>query len=175
MKSGIFVSMALVTILAVTASRAESGRFGVGMEGTPNGASPTLRIILDEATAVNLSAPSVDYSSYWSGKTWNLGWGAAVLPWRRSVGNIKHGPRLGAYGTFQHQNPDSGPSQKGVGAGANIGWDLEYFVAAVPGLSVGGNVSAGYGFSWTENPGVPDNFSHRAVTVGNNLNLRYYF
>ena len=174
MNPGMFPSLTLLLLVAV-ASHAAPGRFGVGMEGTPNGASPTLRIELDETTALNLSSPSLNYSSYAFSKNWNFGLAAAILPLRRAIGNIKHGPRVGVSGSFQNENPESGPARNNVNSGVNVGWDLEYFVAAIPGLSVGGNVSAGYAFSWQENPGSPSYYSHRLSTQGHNLNLRYYF
>lgn len=175
MKPGIFTSLTLLTILAVITLHAAPGRFGVGLEGTPNGASPSLRIELDETTAFNLSSPSLNYSSDNFYKRWNFGLAAAILPLRRTIGNIKHGPRVGVGGSFQNENPESGPARNYVNLGVNVGWDLEYFVAAIPGLSVGGNVSAGYGFTWQENPGNPAYYTHRLSTQGNNLNLRYYF
>ncbi len=168
-------SASAFSLILLAAGGADPGKFGVGMEGTPNGASPSLRVNLNETTALNLNAPRLDFWNFSNHFEMVFRAGAALLPLRRTLGAVKHGPRFGIGGSVSHSDPDGPPSETDWSLEANAGWDLEYFVGMIPGLSVGGNVAVGYVYNWNDMPGIPGNSYHGIVTLGNNLNLRYYF
>ncbi len=171
----LYLSALAFSLFTATMGAAEPGRFGVGMEGTPNGASPSLRVNLNEAAALNLNAPGLDFSKNASATQRSFRASAAVLPLRRSAGAVKHGPRIGFSGAISHYDPDGGSSETDWNLGLNAGWDLEYFGGMIPGLSVGGNVAVGYSYHWYDAPFGPGSSYHGIATLGNNLNLRYYF
>lgn len=175
MKTKIRFALVLPCLLPA-ASLAAPGNVGVGVEGTLNSPAPALRVYLTDGLALNFTVPylRMDQNSDFY-DSWGMEIGAAVLPMRRSLGQVKHGPRFGAAFSGYYYNYEGSPSEHSLGLGLNAGWDLEYFVAAVPGLSLGGNVGVQYGFNWRDVEDRPDQYGHAIAGIANSFNLRYYF
>jgi hypothetical protein len=169
--------LSLLSLLVPLAVSAAPGNFSLGFEGTPTSASPAARWALDENTALNLSAPGITYQTSPTGTYWNVGLEIALLPMRRTVGDLKHGPRIGVRGGYSYYEVEifNEDTEHGVNGGLGFGWDLEYFVTRIPGLSVGANVGLEYAYNWTSETGLPDTYQHQILPRGNILNLRYYF
>jgi hypothetical protein len=175
MKTKTRFSLTLLSLLPA-ATLAAPGNLGVGVEGTTTSPAPAIRVYLTDVLALNFNVPylRMDHQDD-SHDFWGMEIGAAILPMQRSLGPVRHGPRLGASLSNSYYNYESGPSDQSFALGLNAGWDLEYFVAAVPGLSLGGNVGVRYGYNWRELPGAPDRYGHEIGGMANSFNLRYYF
>jgi hypothetical protein len=186
MKTGISFALALLSLLPATTSPswAAEGWLSGGLESTPVAPAPALRAYITETMALNVVVvPDFRIGKKDSAvgplaldlKTWSGGLRIALLPLRRTTGQVKHGPMLEARPAFTYVSSNPGPTLTTYVLGTGLGWDVEYFVARVPGLSLGANAIALYEYNWLKEPGEPDNYTHTVGLRGTILNVRYYF